>query len=606
MCVRHAAGVVTAVLLALAVPAAAVPPPVPVPAPGCAVSSDGRVLLLRAEDNAEDSIGGHDGTLFGATATYAPGVAGQAFSIPGDADHVEIANAPEFAITGDLTLEGWVQLADTNFGTGGPNGVGGDRVIVWNSNASETPVFALWIEGDGTTALAAPLRFFATPATVDPAFVDSQPLAWLSGTWYHVAVTRTAGVVSFYRDGQPVGTATLAAPHDPDGNLPLGIGAAPIAGSVFNPIKGAIDEAAVWRRALGASEVAALNAAGTGGCGPPAYPVDNLLAARDGNAEAGRSATDTAATVPPPPGYWGAGGAISQLRYAAGATSVGGLPGDDIATSIGGGSAFFAGGPTTSPTSVLTSQDIDLGWARDVIDAGLLEATMSAALGGRGSEADSAMVTFEYRNAGGVVSTTQLGPVTDVDRAGQTTLLARSAIADVPATTTFVRVTVTFLGAGSGYADGYVDNVGIALVRKPGQVPTPTPTPTVTVTAGPTIQPSHPPVPLRVDPTRVTATVTPKRDRVRPYTFTTSGRLVVPAGVDPVTACTGTVRTRFKRRTTTIKSHTVSLRPDCTYHSRTTGFRSSLSAGSLSVTAHFNGNAALFPRTSLTKIVRVG
>jgi hypothetical protein len=75
-------------------------------------------------------------------------------------------------------------------------------------------------------------------AADDPAFVDSQPLAWQSARWYHVAVTRNAGVVSFYRDGAAAGSATLAAPLAPDGDLPLEIGAAPIAGSVFNPIKG--------------------------------------------------------------------------------------------------------------------------------------------------------------------------------------------------------------------------------------------------------------------------------------------------------------------------------------------------------------------------------
>jgi hypothetical protein len=397
MRVRHVAGVVAAAAgIAFAASARADAPPVPDPGSGCAVSNDGRVALWRGEGTAQDSVGGHDGTLVGAaTAGYRPGVVGQALSLPGEGDHVEIPNAPEFDLTGELTLEAWVQIDDTSFA------VGGDRVIFWNSNAAETPVFALWIEGDGTSALAAPLRFFATPATDDPAFVDSQALAWQSGRWYHVAVTRSAGVVSFYRDGAPVGSATLAAPRAADGDLPLGLGAAPIAGSAYNPVKGAIDEAAIWHRALAASEVGALNAAGTGGCNPP----------------------------PPPP------------------TGGSGLP----------------------------------------------------------------------------------------------------------------------------------------------------------PTAGPTIRPA-PRLPVTVDPTRVTIAVTPSRDRLRPYAFTASGKLVLPAGVSAANACKGSVVVRIKRRTTTLKIHTVPLKPDCTYRSRTTDTRS----GTLAFTARFMGNPALFAKTSVSRVVRAG
>lgn len=144
---------------------------------------------------------------------------------------------------------------------------------------------------------------------------------------------------------------------------------------------------------------------------------------------------------------------------------------------------------------------------------------------------------------------------------------------------------------------------------------------------------------LRALPTQVTATTTPRRDRFRPYTFTTRGRLIPPpryctpgqtpgSGVsncvpamcppgviDPRyclfpaanVICSGRVTVRFQKRTTTISSRNVGVRPDCTYRSRVS-FRLLIATrrGSLRVRARFQGNAVLLPRSSSTKIVRAG
>jgi len=140
-------------------------------------------------------------------------------------------------------------------------------------------------------------------------------------------------------------------------------------------------------------------------------------------------------------------------------------------------------------------------------------------------------------------------------------------------------------------------------------------------------------------PEQVTRTTTPARDRTRPYTFTTSGRIVPPAnycapGQTPLPPaancipvlcppgatdiaycfvpgraiiCSGLVNVRFQKRGTTVSSRNVQVRPDCSYRSRVT-FRTRLLTriGVLSPRARFQGNLVLRPKTSTTGRVRAG
>jgi hypothetical protein len=143
----------------------------------------------------------------------------------------------------------------------------------------------------------------------------------------------------------------------------------------------------------------------------------------------------------------------------------------------------------------------------------------------------------------------------------------------------------------------------------------------------------------RATPLQVTNTTTPRRDRLRPFTFTTTGRVIPPtqycgAGAVPVPGatncvpilcppgvtdirycllpgrgviCSGVVTVRVQKRGTTISSRNVGVRPDCTYRSRVT-FRTLLRTrvGNLSFRARFQGNPVLLPRNSATKIARAG
>ncbi len=137
----------------------------------------------------------------------------------------------------------------------------------------------------------------------------------------------------------------------------------------------------------------------------------------------------------------------------------------------------------------------------------------------------------------------------------------------------------------------------------------------------------------------ITSSTTPKRDRTRPYTFTTTGRIVPPgrycaANTNPTPGagncvpvicppgatdirycalpsraviCSGQVNVRYQKRGTTISSRNVTVRSDCTYRSRVT-FHTRLPTrvGILSVRARFQGNQVLQPRNASTKHVRAG
>lgn len=137
---------------------------------------------------------------------------------------------------------------------------------------------------------------------------------------------------------------------------------------------------------------------------------------------------------------------------------------------------------------------------------------------------------------------------------------------------------------------------------------------------------------------QVTSSTTPKRDRFRPYTFTTTGKVVPPSHycapgtgttssgdciplfcppgvtddsycikVSKSVICSGKVTVRFRKGTTTISSRQVNLSKSCTYRSRVSFRRSSPAhLGVLSVRARFEGNVVLRARNSATHKVRAG
>jgi hypothetical protein len=124
------------------------------------------------------------------------------------------------------------------------------------------------------------------------------------------------------------------------------------------------------------------------------------------------------------------------------------------------GKNFFSGG--TNASSAMT-QRIDVSNLASTIDTGTLDFTLSAWLGGFGTQTDSASVVAHFLNAANnEIGTSQLAPVTAADRANITKLMFRQNIGDIPALTRSVRLELIATRA-SGDNDGYADNIAFML-----------------------------------------------------------------------------------------------------------------------------------------------
>jgi hypothetical protein len=107
---------------------------------------------------------------------------------------------------------------------------------------------------------------------------------------------------------------------------------------------------------------------------------------------------------------------------------------------------------------------------------------------------------------------------------------------------------------------------------------------------------------------RLTARTTPRRDRRRPYRYTTSGSVVLPTGVTSAQACAdgGTVSIEFTAGRLRLPM-TTTLRADCTYRSSIAfPSRRSLGRGRLAVRVRFAGNGVLVGARARTQTVRAG
>lgn len=258
----------------------------------------------------------------------------------------------------------------------------------------------------------------------------------------------------------------------------------------------------------------------------------NLL--QNGDAEAGAAATGD--DVIPPPG-WSTTGGFTAGRY--GATGFPPAP-------PGGGSNLFAGGPN-QPVSTAT-QTVNVSSSAAAIDAGQMQATLAALLGGWEAQEDSATVQATFLSAsGGALGSVTIGPVTAGDRGGKSVLLPRSAGARVAPGTRSIRVVITARRSSGIYNDGYSDNVSLTL--GPGSAPPPGASGSLTLSY--TTPPrfgldanrdgliDYMTTPSQVSPRAWTATIEVRRkgrscDPTATYTWTIDGRA---AEFDPKGTC---------------------------------------------------------------------
>jgi hypothetical protein len=233
--------------------ATATPTPAPVPP---AVSPAGLVLLLHMDeaawdgsrDQVRDTSGlAHHGTAVGGATTAAGGRFGRAGSFPGGAGCVQIADAPDLRPDSELTVAAWVN--SSGIGRGVAQGIATKRVDFQRDSA-----FAFFL---GTSD-----RLSVDVDTEDDRFEAGAALA--SGRWSHAAFVYSGSqhAVTVYLNGSPVGAHSETASSITDFRSPMAVGCLPL-GAPDQGFVGLLDEVAIWHRALGASEIAALaNASG--------------------------------------------------------------------------------------------------------------------------------------------------------------------------------------------------------------------------------------------------------------------------------------------------------------------------------------------------------
>ncbi|PWU11251.1 MAG: hypothetical protein C5B50_23740 [Verrucomicrobia bacterium] len=249
----------------------------------CTPLVSGLVGWWQAEGNGLEGIGGINGTPVGSV-SYGPGIVNQAFVMGGNGSYVQLANSSALQVQ-SFTIEAWIQRASASVATAGA-GAGGN-IFGYGSGG-----YNLGIVNNGSLSLT---KVGSSQVLTSAALITDT-------NFHHLAVTKTGTNVIFYVDGvaYPVGS------YDPGftfGTIPaigaLGTGQ----GSSF---WGNIDELSFYNRALAASEVQSIYAAGAyGKCAVATAPAV-VLQPTNTAVVAGLTASFAAAAagLPPPAYQW--------------------------------------------------------------------------------------------------------------------------------------------------------------------------------------------------------------------------------------------------------------------------------------------------------------
>jgi len=106
---------------------------------------------------------------------------------------------------------------------------------------------------------------------------------------------------------------------------------------------------------------------------------------------------------------------------------------------------------------------------------------------------------------------------------------------------------------------------------------------------------------------KVTAQTTPRRARHKPYSFTTTGRVIPGVALPPGFGCSGLVRVRFGLGNRAVAFRKVAVQSNCTFSAQI-GFRHLIdhAAANLRIEVSFGGNPYLRGARARTRQVRLG
>ncbi len=154
-------------------------------------------------------------------------------------------------------------------------------------------------------------------------------------------------------------------------------------------------------------------------------------------------------------------GQFNAVKYGSG-----NFPSAAVSTEIEGGNSFFTGGEAAVSTG---RQDVSIADAAAEIDAGGVDYTVQAYLGGFSSQEDNAVLRLTFLDGGGAPLGDEvvLGPITADDRQNTTTLIGLETGGPVPAQARTARIVLELTRASGSSNDGYADNLSLTLGEPP-------------------------------------------------------------------------------------------------------------------------------------------
>ena len=243
------------------------------PIPQASTLINGLIHAWNANGNANDSIGGLNGTLTnGALATGDPKLGSGSFSFDGINDVVDFPNN-SWNLAGDFSVSFWMN----------PSNNGSYRMMVENFNYTGL-FFGWYISHVGSSIL-----FDIFNGTGDTASRLMTPgYSIQTGQWQHITLVRKAGVgSSIYINGvlSAQNTSVINPVYHPTVNYSK-LGAETISGGAnYYLYNGLMDGVSIWNRALTSAEITELYGLTTELQAPtPTYPTSLKLFIDAGNA----------------------------------------------------------------------------------------------------------------------------------------------------------------------------------------------------------------------------------------------------------------------------------------------------------------------------------
>ena len=239
-----------------------------IPAQPCDPAPAGLIGWWPGDGGANDIAGTNNGTLEGGATAATPGIVGTAFLFDGTNGYLSIPDSPVLHPT-NLTIEAWVRcdLLDTPAIHSYP----GQQYLIFHQNAEEYNFEGFVLAKDrhppyiGTNDTWC---FEMTSVSADDVYVESVTTV-KTNVWYHLAGVRGSNYIQLYVNGQLEAETSV--------DFPIGYGDYPLyfatTGQSYwdHKFGGALDEVSLYNRALSASEIAAIYAAGRQGkCKTPA------------------------------------------------------------------------------------------------------------------------------------------------------------------------------------------------------------------------------------------------------------------------------------------------------------------------------------------------